>query len=675
MDSQDVESSKPKSDSKSTRKEGTKRLLRRKQTKDVNEDTTKESSDEGSTQSEQNSKVRIKRKRRAKPDVSNQEEKAFKCPECPKQYSKRHFLERHKFEHSDERPWECTECKIKFVSSVRFKEHCKTHGILKPFQCTKCEGSFTTVEVLKVHDRTHTGERPYPCTKCNKTFKQNANLQDHLRKHNNDRAYICGTCEKSFNVKGDLTKHLLLHTGERPYRCTLCPMSFPGVSNLNRHILVHTGLKPFSCQQCRKSFSRKEKLKEHERTHSGDKPFVCPECGKSFSDSGNFSNHKRTHKDPDHPKSKKYPTKKSTSPKKIPFPVINISENSLIGINLDSEAQSPASLKAEQKHTFTLSLPNPFVCFLDGSTTAPMMCRIGNASDQEVSNEPKREQPLFMQLQSLSNSELMAEAGETGPSEVAENTDNSSGTIQRANNSVDQTITQEMNTATAVAEENFSAVDKDTSLTGTKMQDTGIQIADTASSNNESCTKGNAGCTDNFVSISISNDDNSLIASPSKLLASLQSICEQNIRYCSSPEKEGKIPLRIKSDFSDDVNAGNLFSNSTASSGFVITESYIADSNQNAGGVDHGSDLAQSEDLHSYTYQPGYIVLPPDNNGEQNRLGEILLATPTKSYPSEGASRSPASFLCQQVLVTPEHASLSKHAIDRGVVRPRALQL
>ena len=87
------------------------------------------------------------------------------------------------------------------------------------------------------------------------------------------------------------------------------------------------------------------------------------------------------------------------------------------------------------------------------------------------------------------------------------------------------------------------------------------------------------------------------------------------------------------------------------------------------------TDLAQTEDLHSYTYQPGYIVLPADNDGEPNRLGEILLATPTKSYPAEGDSRSPAALLCPQVLVTPEHASLSKHAIDRGAVKPRALEL
>ena len=45
MDSQDVESSEPKSDSKSSRERGTKRFLRKKQSKDASEDPKTESGD------------------------------------------------------------------------------------------------------------------------------------------------------------------------------------------------------------------------------------------------------------------------------------------------------------------------------------------------------------------------------------------------------------------------------------------------------------------------------------------------------------------------------------------------------------------------------------------------------------------------------------------------------
>ncbi|XP_017779438.1 PREDICTED: zinc finger protein 184-like isoform X2 [Nicrophorus vespilloides] len=167
--------------------------------------------------------------------------KVFKCPDCPKSFSRRIQLRRHASVHMQQRGFSCGICEKWFPTRSALIRHERIHTGERPFQCEICEKSFAQKEILYRHLNTHTGLKPYTCPHCSKGFSQKEPLRVHMKTHLN-------SCDNDVQL----------------HYCTLCPKVFCHASGLSRHLLTHTG-KMFKCRDCDKNFTDKSSLRRHHR--------------------------------------------------------------------------------------------------------------------------------------------------------------------------------------------------------------------------------------------------------------------------------------------------------------------------------------------------------------------------------------------------------------------------
>ena len=132
---------------------------------------------------------------------------------------------------------------FRYCDLVKHVEH--MHMGEKAFKCPECDKEFARRDYLGVHSRVHTGEKPYECPYCKKVFAQSSNLYVHLRQHTGEKPYFCKSCGKMVAH----SSHLKICGTREPkekkkFRCLVCGKKFHTVSNLQEHINVHDARKP-----------------------------------------------------------------------------------------------------------------------------------------------------------------------------------------------------------------------------------------------------------------------------------------------------------------------------------------------------------------------------------------------------------------------------------------------
>ncbi|XP_052563825.1 transcription factor hamlet-like isoform X3 [Culex pipiens pallens] len=138
---------------------------------------------------------------------------AYRCESCPKAYSYRPSLLRHRaLAHNENRRYPCENCpKVSEVFSdpSNLQRHIRTHHVgARSHACPECGKTFATSSGLKQHTHIHSSVKPFQCEVCFKAYTQFSNLCRHKRMHADCRMQIkCNKCGQSFSTVTSLSKH------------------------------------------------------------------------------------------------------------------------------------------------------------------------------------------------------------------------------------------------------------------------------------------------------------------------------------------------------------------------------------------------------------------------------------------------------------------------------------
>ncbi|KAF5296605.1 hypothetical protein FQA39_LY12433 [Lamprigera yunnana] len=184
----------------------------------------------------------------------------------------------------DESETRCTVCDQPFTDLDKLDEHLIVkHNYRKDeFRCDLCPKSYSHRPCLLKHRALVHGEtRKYHCENCTKVFTDPSNLQRHIRTHHvGARSHACPECGKTFATSSGLKQHTHIHSSVKPFQCEVCFKAYTQFSNLCRHKRMHADCRmQIKCVKCGQSFSTVTSLSKHKRfcdTTSSAPPMSTP---------------------------------------------------------------------------------------------------------------------------------------------------------------------------------------------------------------------------------------------------------------------------------------------------------------------------------------------------------------------------------------------------------------
>ncbi|XP_053603904.1 zinc finger protein 853-like [Plodia interpunctella] len=144
-----------------------------------------------------------------------------RCSVCDKTLSSRSALARHARAHASPRAraHACRTCGRAFAQRAVLLRHELVHQENRPFKCPQCPKSFTQRSALESHTRSHAPPHARPlslhlCGSCPKVFLYPSGLSRHMSVHEG-RVYTCDDCGRHFRDKSALQRHLRSATHRR----------------------------------------------------------------------------------------------------------------------------------------------------------------------------------------------------------------------------------------------------------------------------------------------------------------------------------------------------------------------------------------------------------------------------------------------------------------------------
>ncbi|KAF2902873.1 hypothetical protein ILUMI_03315 [Ignelater luminosus] len=170
----------------------------------------------------------------------------------------------------DENETRCSVCEQPFSDVDKLDEHLIIkHNYRKDeFRCDLCPKAYSHRPCLLRHRAVIHGEtRKYHCENCTKVFTDPSNLQRHIRTHHvGARSHACPECGKTFATSSGLKQHTHIHSSVKPFQCEVCFKAYTQFSNLCRHKRMHADCRmQIKCVKCGQSFSTVTSLSKHKR--------------------------------------------------------------------------------------------------------------------------------------------------------------------------------------------------------------------------------------------------------------------------------------------------------------------------------------------------------------------------------------------------------------------------
>ncbi|KAH0626344.1 hypothetical protein JD844_001280 [Phrynosoma platyrhinos] len=259
----------------------------------------------------------------------------------------------------EERPYKCKQCPRSYRHAGSLVNHKHTHEV-GLFHCLVCQKDFSNPMALKSHLRTHLEEKRHKCQDCGRGFRASSQLANHrcVARVNRDQEEEEGSNGGSFQkvqdmsssdgdtysgmesssgslltnlekyiaesvvpadfsqlqfpvkVEVDKEERLPVHQNEeeeaavmrrlgaiedeRRYKCNQCDKAYKHAGSLTNHKQSHT-LGVYQCAMCFKAFSNLMALKSHTRLHSEYRPYKCRFCHKAFRLPSELLSHQKAH--------------------------------------------------------------------------------------------------------------------------------------------------------------------------------------------------------------------------------------------------------------------------------------------------------------------------------------------------------------------------------------------
>ena len=261
-------------------------------------------------------------------DTTAPEDLPFKCPHCPRRFTRELYLKGHLVRHSDFKPYQCPHCKKTFGREHHLTSH-MTHshaaamalegdegerGETIVFKCSLCGEGYPRVSQLTTHIQvahapdvsppappTHPPLGEDPATE-GVYSSSSSDEEAALLIREDDDAAEAGTEGEGGEGGGKSQAGPVFH-------CPYCPRTFSRQMYLDSHLFSHSEDRPHKCLLCGKGFSRVHHLKSH-MTHRHpqavvtnttlattptpapvEATFKCPCCRRSFKKDFHLKSH------------------------------------------------------------------------------------------------------------------------------------------------------------------------------------------------------------------------------------------------------------------------------------------------------------------------------------------------------------------------------------------------